>query len=171
MKSIALFALSILFIAPAIAQDLPKDEEGIITYTEVVEVAGMSQEALVKNAQKWFNEVYKSDQKRVTEGSKISDNHNIIVKKGSKDVGGVNYDVSIMVKDGRYKFVFTNFVHKDYQKTIGTGGKLEREEPKDGFSAKVWADIKVQVDTQIQELIAELKKAMVAKDAAKKDDW
>ncbi len=171
MKSISILLLALCFTLPIFSQDLPKNDDGIISYTAVVNVSGKSADQLLDNAKRWFEETYKSARNRKVEGSKISDNHNLKMKKGSKDAGAVNYDISVMCKDGRYKYEITNLVHKDYEKTVGTGGKLEREEPKDGFSGKLWADFKMQSDAQVKELIASLTKAMEYTAEQKNDDW
>lgn len=153
------------------AQDLPTDENGNVVFTEVVEVSGKSAAELMENAKAWFDEYYMSDKNRVIEGETILDNHNFKTTKGNKDAGAVNYEIRVIVKDGRYKYEISNLVHKDYANDVGTGGKLEREEPKDGFSQKIWEDIKAQAKQQAEEAIKSLKAAMTKTPEKKNDDW
>ena len=171
MKTICSFLLIALIATPFFAQDLPKDEDGQVVYTEVVNVEGKTQDQLLQNAKRWFDQEYKSAKKRVVEGYTVLDNHNFTVKKGSKVAGGVNYDIRIMIKDGRYKYEISNLVHKDYEKVVGSGGKLERDEPKDGFSQKLWDEFKAQANEQALALIKSLKEGMVYTEEAKSSDW
>jgi hypothetical protein len=88
--------------------------------------------------------------------------------------GIVNWTMSIFAKDGKYKYVLTDFVHASGK---GNGGKLENKEPQCGkFTLTIpgWATIKKDSKTQLEELVASLKMAMSAPEQKVKstgDDW
>ncbi|MCU0416898.1 MAG: DUF4468 domain-containing protein [Cytophagaceae bacterium] len=79
---------------------------------------------------------------------------------GLKHSGKVSYAVTIAVKDGRYKYVITDLVHTSEK---GNGGGLERSIPecnKYVLTLAGWAEIKKQAETQMNTLVANIKRGM-----------
>ncbi|MEM9023949.1 MAG: DUF4468 domain-containing protein [Bacteroidota bacterium] len=169
-----LFTLLAAVIAlQGFAQDLPKDEDGKVEFTETVSVAGFTADQLYANAKTWFAAQYKSEKNRkfLTDINKISDKQNI---KSEQMSGGVNYTIDIQVKEGRYRIRITNLAHKDYGKGKCSGGRLEADEPlcRDGkMSAKTWQQVKNITKEQVTQLIESIKTAMAKKEEKKSDDW
>lgn len=101
---------------------------------------------------------------------------NMSVKK-TIEVGTVDFTILVYVKDGRYKYEISNAIHKgdtqtvlDYKVTIPNGGDITNLVPDCGYNEMMprirWQNIKTNSFNTIAELIADLKKTMVAKDEA-----
>lgn len=174
------FSLAIL---TAKAQDMPVDPDTkLITYSEVIEVSGVSKNDLYVRANTWFTRTFKSA-KSVLElqdkeaGKLIGKGVLPIMIKvpimGATDAGYVGATVTIMCKDGKYKYVIDNLSHsKPYGANTQywvDGGSLEQEKPKVGMmgrpSKKEWNDIKEATQKDILSMVADLKKGMAKGDA------
>jgi len=171
MKNLILIALVFVFTG-ANAQVLTVNDAGLIEVKEVVMSDGMTADQLFTNANNWFNSTYKSDAKRqkASDAGTIKDTQIFKREKG----GGVFYDVSIMVKGGKYRIVMTNFMHKDFSKGACSGGKLEREEAlcrQGKMSEKEWQEIKDFAATETTALIESIKEGMAIVIKKASDDW
>jgi len=183
--------LSVLFTSVSIfasAQNLPVDPETKkITYTEVVETPGIKQNDLYSRAQTWFAKTYGSS-KSVLE---IQDKENgKLMGKGITEVsfknppmgtrygGIVRYTISVLVKDGKYKYSISDLFHEGGTDTqITACGALENEKkPKGGTmrglsgqggfpTQKQWEQIKEDVNTQMTALTASLKSGIAKSEA------
>jgi len=96
--------------------------------------------------------------------------------------GWVYYTLTIQVKDGRYKFDLTNFIHEGNPNN--TGGALSfnlittsDECPYDfamsskSWKNKVWKDIKQDIQTNSETIISSLKIAMSKPSPKVADEW
>jgi hypothetical protein len=166
------------------AQDLPVDPTtNLITYSEVVETPGVSKADLYVRAGTWFSRTFKSS-KSVLElqdkeaGKLIGKGVIPVIIKvpimGATDAGTVSATITVLCKDGKYKYVIDNLNHErpygaNTQQWVN-GGALEQEKPKVGMmgrpSKKEWNDIKAAFDKEAKAMVADLKKAM-----AKSDDF
>lgn len=176
-----LIILSTFTVNVFFAQDLPIDSEtGKITFSEVVYVdSTITKDQLYYAAREWFAKVFKNS-KDVLEiddiqSGKLIGNGNFTISTTEYLTDSrVDFSISIYIKDGRYKFVFSNFNHVSF-KSGYSGGALEDEKPDCGnlFMMKAgWIDVKEQTKTNVSNLISDLKKSMV--DLTKgedKDDW
>lgn len=115
-----LFIATLFFCLTANAQQdekmhgiLPVKNEKIC-YSEVVEVPGVSKDELYNRAYTWFVKTYKSAKDVIQMADKESGK---IIGKGwfthpfSKIK--TEHSVTIMVKDGRYKYIITDFIFND----------------------------------------------------------
>lgn len=161
------------------AQVLPKNELGKVEYTEVIKVDSTSKNSLYSSAQLWFVETFK-DAKSVIQ---LQDKENgELIGKGlfyiptnrfgytAIGLGIVRFQVQISVKEGRYKYSFSNFTHEGDKPQIYDCGCLDNEEPT-VCSKKIFAEVKEKTDAQIKILIASLKRAMEENKGKKADDW
>ncbi len=163
------------------APNLPVDEKtGEVTFMEVVDLEGESQSALFKKAKSWFHSYYKNPhsviQSADEEGGKIHGEHmfrlhrKIFDKKGNqistKQEGTIKYDILILVKDGKYKFVIKDlFLYQSPKIYIS-------EWLKDNGSDNSYNyDRLLQVDAFIKELIENLKGYMKATEDEDEDEW
>lgn len=74
--------------------------------------------------------------------------------------GFVSYTVVVACKDGRYKYVITDFVHTSDK---GNGGALERSIPecnKYVLTLQGWGDIKRSTATEMEKLASNIKIGM-----------
>lgn len=169
--------------------NLPFDDEtGKITYKGVVELKGMTAQQLYSNGKAWFSKAFGSGKAVID----FDDNTNYkIIGKGKipilvkgnlgKQPGGyVNFTISLFFKDGKYKYIFTNFYHEgeDYPNSFNnsmihcnSAGPLEIEKQTGAFSQNnwfAWKDnwhyLKEQTNEAVLSLILSLKQNMISLD-------
>ncbi|KUG09031.1 DUF4468 domain-containing protein [Solirubrum puertoriconensis] len=149
----------------------------LITYTSVVEVPGASRDELFTRASQWVSTAYKSS---VSAPQTIDKEGGKIIIQGftpaklkalgiNSTAGNVTHTLSLYVKDGRYKYEFTNFYHEGIalpQGGVSTGGALENAKPACGPMMMLgfhWRSIKEHTDEQVRELISQLTTTMASK--------
>lgn len=156
-----------------------------LKYTEVVKIDSVLSNELYNRASLWFataynsaNDVLQMDDK---DQGQIIGKANIIYKpkifNGSEQTkGNIKYTIKIFVKDERYKYEISNFIHVPYGNSsfglITTD--VEYPDPKPlakKWSNKVWRDIKNQIEENISSLIASLKHDMSKQAETEVDDW
>ena len=158
--------------------EMPMDEEtGLISYSEVVSVDGASATDLYDRAFAWGKGYYKNFgeklRKEDKEGGRLEIFGRFSVfahdKKGnvtSSKIGLIQYTLGVDLKDSRYRYTITKFNQK-------SGSYLACEK---------WLDSKddnmsnnayklMDIDSEMQGLLKDFKKAMATAPAAKKDDW
>ena len=174
MRKITLLFLALLPILGISQADLPiKDEK--ITFSEVVDIAGKSKSDLFSDGKKFFKTTFKRSTtlKEANETEGKLQGESFIGFEGIE--GKVQYDIIISVKDGRYKYTFTNFIHQNYTKGKCSGSHLEREEPKCAtgkMSAKTWSSIKINTKTEVKKLVEKIKASMASATVKEtNEDW
>lgn len=173
-KLFLLFSIS-LFSVSAFSQKLPVDSETQkVAFSEVVEVPGVNKNELYGRALTWFAKTYGSS-KSVLEiqdkdggklfGKGLTDVTFKNPPMGSMYGGTVSYTISVIVKDGKYKYSITDFNHSGGTDTrIADGGGLENEKRPKGIgfpSQKQWDQIKDDVNTKTTSLATTLKSALL----------
>ena len=171
----------LLFISKlSFSQDLPIDPESKkITYTAVVDVAGVKKEDLYKRAKAWF--VTSSDATKLAleledpGTGKLLGKVNNPVKVNNPplnnkfEVGSVIYTITVIVKDEKYKYTFTDFIHdSDGRNKVISCGALENRKTaaKAGFVTNdmptnwQWNKIKEGTGETVLAQIEALKKVM-----------
>jgi len=160
---------------------LPIDKEsGKITFTEIIKIDNADAKALYNKAKIWFVHSFNSAQNVIQLDDKESGK---IIGKGlfrvvssvivKGDIGVVKFTVEIVVKDGRYKYTFTDFWHEASFSNVTTPGDLRLSKPGGGLLSMGrgnWNGIKQQTKEQVSEMIVSLKKAM-ASSQSKEDTW
>lgn len=172
---VLLFALVTLFSVKSYSQNIPVDEETkLITYKEIIPMSGSKTE-LYNRALEWINKAYKNPLevtkvKNVANGV-IELTHRIEIYNIEKEVkraaGIVDYDLKLELKEGRYRYTFTDFA-------LHQATKMPIEKWLDKTDRKydpVFEQYLAQVDSHIKELIATLKSAMLPPQEPKKDEW
>jgi hypothetical protein len=178
-----LFTILSLMIASMVvcqAQTLPVDSKtGKITYLEVVDAAGLTAKDLFKVAKDWGTSkgftIKKEDEatgELVFEGSNKSDFAN---PKGKPENATVNFSLFVFLKEGKYRYILTDFVHTATNPKAG-GGKLESPTPvcgAAGMTSATWVSIKKKTQSSAEALIADLKRVIkeTQNDPTKKSDW
>jgi len=167
-----LFTLTLVFfafIANAQTKTFPIDTASKkITYAEVIQINGATKD-----------ELYKRSKNLGIAGTKIVKDdaaQGLYVYKGSFKVsypspqvalthtGTVEYEVTLACKDGRYKYMITNFVHSGER---ASGGKLEGNLPECGkytLTPSGWATIKKKTMEEMDRFINNLKAGMGGND-------
>lgn len=158
------------------APDMPVDENTkLITYTGVVEVKDVNKNELYKRGLGWFNTYYKNPSDVIREKDSI--NLKVVGKPRFKifrpanengvkmDGGLVQYTITVICKDGRFKYEITaiNWKQQSYypiEKWI-----TEKERYKD------YSWYLSQTDTMMKEVAKNLEAAMKTAPKQIKDNW
>lgn len=166
-------------VPPPPPPQLPVDADSKkITFEEVVDVPGASSGELYSRAMAWFKTYYKNPGEVIRENDSIK--HSIMGKprfrisnppdkEGTKtDAGLVQYTISVAAKDGRFKYVLTDFNWKQnsyyaIEKWYDTA--LPSYTP-------AMTEYLLQTDNYAKTTIADLKNAVMNEKKEKsKDDW
>lgn len=155
-------------------------ETKLITYTEVVNMPGLTKDQLYKRAHKWFHKYYKNPAEVVKEKDSVAASikgvHRFKITKDVKtgknesvknDAGLVQYDLSVMAKDGKYKYTVTRINWKQasyYPIEKWMDNKSSSYDP--NFESYLG-----QTDQFVKGLIEELKKGMNESGEKKAADW
>lgn len=160
---------------PADAAPLPLDATTQrITYSAVVPAPGLSQAELYARARAWITTAYPQQNAQLTREDPATGQLQLqgtqlvqlrTVYEGvprSTYAGVVRHSLSVYVKDGRFKYIFSDFVH-DAQHTpnLRSGGPLEQERANlFGYaglgSQRPWQDLKTQALRNVRRLAASL---------------
>lgn len=162
------------------AQNLPVDSKtGKITYLEVVDATGMTAKDLFTAAKDWgTSKGYKIKSENEATGEIVFEGSlpvDYIGVKGKPEQGKVNHTFSVFLKDGKYRYIVTDFVHEGVDNGP-TGGKLESNSPACGpgrMTSATWLLVKKKTQSGIEAQIADLKRVIkeIQNDPAKKSDW
>jgi hypothetical protein len=183
-------------VSPIISmgQILPIDSEtGEVVFTEVVSVTDSSTKAidLFYRAQEFLVDAFKSadnvTQLANEESGKIIVKGNYEITAPRKvlgsiqnfSIGTVSFRLDLEVRDGRYRYSFSDFFHTT--STI-SGGNLKDELPDESVRLMTkdygqdqlsnWDRIKIGTNTIITDLITRLKDKMdVTSEESEEDDW
>lgn len=174
------------------SQDAPKDiipyneETQLYTYTDVVQVEGVSSLDLFKRAAGFA----KLRSNGVTETS-LKDSTGVVFQgtiafkfewgKGqfnSESSGEAYYTMNVQVKEGRYKYTINHMTVKTFDSKVLIENYVEREPQANGFSILANSRLKNKynvtkiVDAEMKKLIDDLEKAMAkTKTQEEKTDW
>lgn len=174
-----------MFFAPIIAI-----AQTPIIFTEVVKVdSNITKDELYKRARLWYADAFKNSKEVLQISDKESGElvgkalfsyySNYFTGSGAT-IGSVKYTIKIYVKNGRYKYEITDFVHEAYRtnerpKNIGLimsdtfvhlgfiGGK--------SIDKKIWNELKEDCDEEARVLISNLKEYMNKPTASSSNDW
>jgi len=187
MKKHLLFAsLMVCSLAPAIAQNpapkMPVDEvTQLITYTDVVEEKGLNKDTLFNRAHRWFKTFYKNPvdaiKKADAEARTIEGGYRFPIQKPDPtskkqpapmvSAGLVNYKITVMCKDGRFKYEIKNISWQ--QASVYPIEKwLDPKAP--GYDP-VFAVYLKQVDDYMKDLIQSLERAIETEPLKKQEEW
>jgi hypothetical protein len=173
------FSFSIKAQKQAITVAVPVDSiTKLITYEGVTAVAGVSQDVLYKRAWSWFHTYYKNPAEVIRENDTIRFKivgkprfriSNPPDKDGLKtDFGLVQYTITVAAKDGRFKYEITQFNWK-LQSYYACERWMDTKSPS---YSPVYSEYLKQLDQYTNELIGNLKNAMMIEKPVKdKDKW
>lgn len=178
MQKIAFTLLFLSSIITSYAQNLPVDaKSGKITFMKTVDAEGMTSQQLYDVAKEWGAEKNYSIEEDKP-GAKITFKGTAEIeypvnKSSEKLKGIVHFKFQLGAKEGKYRYIFTNFEHKG---NPDDAGALENEEPDCTFtkiSIRGWTVLKKDTHKKMLILIDELTKKIkaVQNDPTKNDDW
>ncbi len=174
--------------------NLPTDQMGKITYSQVVNAPDYSQELLFANAQGYMHALIKNAKNLKKKNLKIdTENYEVHLPLHftvynefpvKSPHGRIHYTLTITAKDGRYRYLATDFVFRylkrnRYGKFEEQSGKSKpMEAPFMKGNQKLWEQHKVSLDAKLLSLAATLQTAMAVPEAGPKkeivkvnDDW
>jgi hypothetical protein len=170
MKKLLTIALVIsAFIANAQTKTFPIDTATKkITYSEVIQINGATKDLLYKRAKNLGVSGAGVQTDDPTQGLYVyKGSFNVSYpapQPGLQHTGKVEYLVTLACKDGRYKYIITNFVHSGDK---ANGGKLEGTYPECGKLLLIpagWSAIKKQTMEQMDKFVVRLKASMEGAD-------
>lgn len=177
-----LLSLLVLFgmSSTLFAQNLPVDAgTGKITYLEVVDATGVSPENLTKVVKEWatkqgFTIKEEASDKLVYNAFTNVEYPN--VNGSANEKSPVTFTLSVFIKDGKYRYIATDFFHVGDAKSKVSGGKLENVTPICGatkMTSKSWVLIKNKTNSNMVTLTNDLKRVVTEfqNDPANKSDW
>lgn len=185
-KTISIFFLLFVGQISLHAQDFSVNENGKYTFSEVVELPGMSSEKLFNNGMAFMKKVKVLNSK--TKYLSVSNDKTSLSNKGSFYVykagslkkaiaGAVEYDLILEFKEGKYRYTLTNYIFNEYKKNRfakyepvkGKHTPLEMEAS--SLNKKEWEKQRATVYDKSQELISNLYEEMIysKKDKSKKN--
>lgn len=160
------------------AQDLPVNaKSGKITFMKTVDAEGLTAKQLYDIAKKWGgtqNFTIEEDlagKKIIYKGTcKVT---YPVSKSAEKSSGDVAFKFQFGAKEGKYRYIFTDFTHTGAPKDAGA---LEDAEPDCTFksiSMRGWTVLKKETHKELLKVIDALTKKVTAEqnDPTKNDDW
>jgi hypothetical protein len=114
-KLILLISLGLISLA-SWGQSMPKNTNGKIEYTEVIEIPNTSQKELYNRAKKWFVKTYKSPkdviQVDTEDGISGFGALEILIKNAiaGSTING-KYSIQVDFKDNKFRYSFTNIYY------------------------------------------------------------
>lgn len=183
MNKILLFVCA-FFIGTGVYAQKP------LIYTDVVKVdSTITKNELYNRAKLWFTNTFKDankvlqvqDEERGQLVGKGKMKYNTTIFAGSGTTSGyIGYTVNLFVKDGRYKYEITDFIHEGSSNTPFNMGLITDSETAPIFSEKkyaikwcdkLWIDIKDQITPNARSLEQSLKEAMSKPAVVENDNW
>lgn len=170
-----LFPIALLLLSATSFCQAPKDS--VLTISAVVNVDSASKEQLFTRARQWFNASFRDARNVIRVADK--ETGEILAKGiirsshwyrslGSEANIEVYYDadISIYVKDGKYKYEFKNFSNRDIAGGVYKGPILVTSEyPIKGYRKKevmdkIWISQQSELNITVGSLVAGLKEMM-----------
>lgn len=186
MKKIVFVLAMMMAVSYAMAQEP-------LSYSEVIQQEGKSSSEIYKSVKKWFAKTFRSAQDVIQydgAGEEVSGKAVIVYEEKSMTwaaaSGLIYYNIEVKVKDGRFKVVIDNFIHKSTHPTWGEkwsnglvyGNELTDDQLKaighGGLAKKQYRAIDKRVKplcfNEIASLVASLKTFM-SEEQKENDDW
>ena len=151
-------------------------QDTTLTFNDVVKVDGVSKNDLMSRGRVWFTEHFKSvkEQNLDSQVAIISGKaffKTVIASKSildEKDTYEIWYVGNVWIKEGRYKYQFTNYEVQKDGLTTAYGTLTSATDPPNikglmgkGSKRSTWQGCRKDVEKQTEELINSLKAAMV----------
>ncbi|MBX7202549.1 MAG: DUF4468 domain-containing protein [Bacteroidia bacterium] len=161
---------------------MPVDEiTQLITYTDVVEEKGLNKDTLYNRAHRWFKTFYKNPvdaiKKADPEARTIDGGYRFQIQKPDPtakkqpapmvNAGLVNYKITVMCKDGRFKYEIKN-INWQQASVYPIEKWMDAKAP--GYDPAFAGYLK-QVDDYMKDLIQSLERAIETEPLKKKEDW
>lgn len=183
MKKLALFILLSLPAAVNAQESTP------ISFSEVVKVDSVNKDELFNRARSWFNKSFRSSKDVLNindketgalSGKGLMQYYSKIFMGSEATRGVIRFTVTIQVKDGRYKYSITDFVHESTAVgasrvsfdliTEDTECPYKRPMTSKKWQNKVWEELKEKSRSEGEGLALSIKQTM-NKASFKNEEW
>jgi hypothetical protein len=157
MKKFICFIFAVITCLPIFSQVTNYDiVDGKVVIKEVVTVEGKSKSALYQDALLWVNSAFKSPKTVIQ--TKDADLglialKSMLVKEAYDDnhpLDWYDFDLTIQIKDGRYKYEFSNLVWKVNIESVG----LYKESPIEALKTQEDVDRFIPIIANLKEQMA-----------------
>lgn len=151
------------------------EETNLVTYTDVIQVPGVSDDSLYALAMKWIKVYYKMPSQVIKSEDKAAGRIEIFhafnltrtEKNQEMKAGLIRYYLTLQFKDGRFKYTITKInldgtTYFGIEKWINDPKYLE-DENVPGYLT--------QIETFMNELIASIESEIRPKAVSKEEDW
>lgn len=154
---------------------LPEDENGKIIFSEVMQAAGVSRNLLYDNAYHYLNSLQETSRGLKKNTLQVTEHEELYLPLQftvynefpiKSPHGRIKYDLTISVKEGRYRYVASNFVfhylkRNRYGRFVEVNGKSKPlEDPFFKGQQKLWEQHKQTTHKKISDLAQNLKAVM-----------
>lgn len=174
--TLILTLISLKLLAQSVEMPI-SDETSLITYTNVIDIPNETKNDLYHKAFTWCNDYYKNPSnilrtKDVLNGEIICKGRMRIVtpatkKKLETPAGIVQYTLTLLLKDDKYKYTITDI---NWKQTSYYPIERWLEAEKDTY-LPVYTEYLKQVDEELNNLILSLSEVMHKESPKKSDDW
>ncbi|NJM26323.1 MAG: DUF4468 domain-containing protein [Bacteroidia bacterium] len=167
--------LHIIFFAATLSfAQLPTDQDAKVVFVEVVKADSLSKGDLFHNARVWTEALDKKLTITYVDSVKgeLSGHGSLLIyyQQGvfRKLSGRVSFAATVEVKDGKYRYTFTDFVYHYYERDryynmVETNRTKKLEDEEAAGWQKKWEQCRVDTQLEIKGMIASLDKRMKAK--------
>jgi len=161
-------------------KSVDKDNTFLLEFTDVVSVDGTDKKELYKRAILWFAECFKNSneviQVKDQEAGEIVGKGNFVYSHNTSiqacREGVINFTIKIYTKDGRYKYIISDFYHKAYNPSCSFGDLNTAEEREKYLTNKKHLNKLIKKTRQtIETTIINLKDFMNRATESQKDNW
>ena len=191
-SGIVMSVIFLLVFGGVSAQYLPVNGSGKCEVAEVVLAEGFLKSTLYSNQLQWFKMLASSSdvtlssiQKDSIEGRTAGNAEFLVYSQSGilrKVAGAIRYHVSVEVKDGKYRYAFSDFIFDYYKQDrnyhmVKTGKTKPLEETEAGGWQKLWTQHRKTVFSLVSQQVDALKIKMIEtpdtnnKPTEKKVDW
>jgi len=191
-SGIVMSVIFLLVFGGVSAQYLPVNGSGKCEVAEVVLAEGFLKSTLYSNQLQWFKMLASSSdvtlssiQKDSIEGRTAGNAEFLVYSQSGilrKVAGAIRYHVSVEVKDGKYRYAFSDFIFDYYKQDrnyhmVETGKTKPLEETEAGGWQKLWTQHRKTVFSLVSQQVDALKIKMIEtpdtnnKPTEKKVDW
>jgi hypothetical protein len=173
---LSLFSLIFFSVSIGYGQGLPTDTETKkVSFQETVPIDSVTKNDLYERAVEWMTAYYKTNKFDVNDkvNLKLANEGNFSViytyDFKYKSENTITYNITINLKDGKYRYTITDFKIYDVKLGPKTAQTMEVYYPKMKTGSK--GEFTTKFNKEVNNVIEDLKKYMITGKGENKEDW